>query len=315
MFLCVLITSSLAGWYTSYIKLPCPKEPILLYSNQAGCDLKALYLKAIASAKKELFLLIYGLGDSDVIESLNEKIAENIKIGIFYDPSGSKKLDRWLPKGAARAIHTSGLMHKKVLSIDNKVTLLGSANLTETSLRLHDNLVAGFYDEGLALYLKAPLAPYYALTTQEQQAEIWSLPHPMDGAINKIITLIDSAKSSIRICMFTFTHQGICIALTEAAHRGVRVEVVLDGYAAEGSSKHIAEALQAQHIVMLKAKKGKLLHHKWCLIDEKTLIMGSTNWTKAAFKKNDDTLIFLDPLTKDQLKTINTIWNKTIRNI
>lgn len=302
-------------WYISQESLPSRRSPILLYSSQDGSDLKRLYLRAIESTKDDLFLVIYGLADEDIIEALRTKIENHLKIKILFDPTGSKKLERWLPKESIEAIYTSGLMHKKVLCIDDSVALLGSANLTETSLRLHDNLVAGFYDEGLIKYLKEPTLPFYTVSTKEQSAEVWSLPQHTDAPIQKIKNLILNAKDSIRICMFTFTHKEICQALKEAAMRGVKVEVALDGYTADGSSKNIAASLEMEGIFLHKTRRGRLLHHKWCLIDEKILIMGSTNWTKAAFKKNHDNIIILEPLTKKQIKTLSRTWSKTVKGL
>jgi phosphatidylserine/phosphatidylglycerophosphate/cardiolipin synthase-like enzyme len=40
--------------------------------------------------------------------------------------------------------------------------------------------------------------------------------------------------------------------------------------------------------------KGDLLHHKFAVIDHKTVIAGSHNWTKAGNNSNDETLLVIE---------------------
>jgi phosphatidylserine/phosphatidylglycerophosphate/cardiolipin synthase-like enzyme len=53
----------------------------------------------------------------------------------------------------------------------------------------------------------------------------------------------------------------------------------------------------------------QLLHHKWAIVDEEQWIMGSANWTKAAFAKNEDFLLILSTLTKEQIQFLNRLWS------
>ena len=157
---CLILSSiSFFVWFrtVSSPALPSTKNPILLYSEQCGDDLKSLFLSAIYSAKTSIFILIYGLTDPEIIQALNEKYAQGVELRVFYDKGGSKNLSKQLPLNTAFAVKTSGLMHKKVLCIDDHLTFLGSANLTETSLRLHDNLVVAVEYQPLSFSKKIPL--------------------------------------------------------------------------------------------------------------------------------------------------------------
>ena len=51
----------------------------------------------------------------------------------------------------------------------------------------------------------------------------------------------------------------------------------------------------------------QLLHHKWALIDKETLIVGSANWTTAAFTKNQDCFLVL-PLKEKEQKFMKNLW-------
>lgn len=297
------------AFYSVTPQLPSEKQPLLFYSNQVRNNLKLVFLRAIESAQSSIFLIIYGLTDQDILAALQKKATEGIEVRVFYDKGGSKNLSERLPTGCAYPIKSSGLMHKKILVVDDKEVFLGSANLTETSLRVHDNLVIGCYHSGLAHYIKTTPSPFYPFELQGQPLEVWSLPEQGQSALSKVIQEIQKAERSIKVCMFTFTNKEIVKALLEAKGRGVTVDVAFDYYSAKGSSKTTLEILQQHGIQTVVSKGGKLLHHKWCLIDEKTLILGSTNWTAAAFAKNDDCLIFLENLVPSQLNLINQIWN------
>lgn len=296
------------AYASTHPSLPCKNHPLTLYSNQCKDDLKLVFLRAIQSAKSSIFIIIYGLTDKEVIDALKAKAAEGIVVKIFYDPSGSKHLEDQLP-GLALPLKSSGLMHKKILVIDHKKVLLGSANLTETSLSMHDNLVLGLYHKGLGSFFEKSLLDNYRFDIKGQPIELWSLPEPQKKALDRILSEINSAKTSLRICMFTFTNKDILQALLNAKARGVKIEVAFDYYSARGSSKETLDALKVGGVDTYTSKGGKLLHHKWCLIDSNTLILGSTNWTGAAFSKNDDCMIFLHDLTPPQKKVMEKIWN------
>jgi phosphatidylserine/phosphatidylglycerophosphate/cardiolipin synthase-like enzyme len=82
-----------------------------------------------------------------MITALSNKIAEGIDVRIFYDENGCKRLKEKIQSANIFPVTSPGIMHKKVLIIDDTLVFLASANLTETSLRLHDNLVIGCYSK------------------------------------------------------------------------------------------------------------------------------------------------------------------------
>ena len=49
------------------------------------------------------------------------------------------------------------------------------------------------------------------------------------------------------------------------------------------------------------------------IIDDTTLIMGSANWTKAAFTQNSENITFLYPLTDEQQIKLKAFWQTTLK--
>ncbi len=253
---------------------------------------------------------MYGITDPDVISILGKKASEGIPICIEYDKkASSQKLLKTLPSTVE--LHPSsskGLMHRKIVIIDQTTLLLGSANLTTASLRHHDNLVVGLYCPPLAAFLHHPTAPFFPFTAKEIEGEIWLLPDKELKALNKLTNTIQSAKKTIKIAMFTLTHPRIADALISAKKRGVCVEVAVDYYTAKGASEKCIAKLKAAGIEILLSQGQELLHHKWALLDDRILIMGSANWTKAAFQKNDDFLMFFSRLNESQIIFLKKLW-------
>jgi phosphatidylserine/phosphatidylglycerophosphate/cardiolipin synthase-like enzyme len=126
-------------------------------------------------------------------------------------------------------------------------------------------------------------------------------------ALDDLTDQLKHAQESIFVAMFTLTHPVLLQALVDAQNRGVRVTVALDHYAARGASRKATKFLQEHKIPVIFSQGLQLLHHKWAYIDRSQVILGSTNWTKAAFTKNQDCLVFLKSLTPKQQKLFDNL--------
>jgi len=300
------------SYQVTHPTLPSEKHPILFYSNQTGDDLKRIVLKAIEGAKKSLFLQIYGCTDTSVIQSLLKASKKGTIVKIFYDPSGSGPLYKKIKE--ATPLIRSGLMHKKILVLDEETIFIGTANFTPTSLCMHDNVILGLHSKELAYDLQHSTKNHLSYKIGGQRVDLWHLPDFKQECLKNTLHLISNAKKTIYISLFTFTHPKILEALFSAKERGVNVFVALDYYTAKGASRNTAELLQKAHIPLYISKGGKLLHHKWCLIDHSTLLLGSANWTKSAFTINEDCLLVIHTLTDLQKKTFGKIWKSIESN-
>ncbi len=200
-------------------------------------------------------------------------------------------------------------MHEKIWIIDESQIFLGSANLTYSSLKMHDNYLLGFYSPEFSKALIDSRVSDRSFQVAGQTIRYFSLPNK--GALDALIGVLEQAQERIVLALFTFTHPRIVEKLIELHERGVQVELTLDSYTARGSSKKAAEALSQAGLHVRLSRGPQLFHHKWALIDDETLILGSANWTRAAFTKNREFLLFLSPLSRDQRKYLN----QTIKKI
>lgn len=292
----------------THAELPSSGNPIVFYSNQTRQDIKLTFLQALNKANQSIFLSVYGITDPQILAIL-EKKSHEIPISVEYDLSASSPLNKLLPSSVVtRPVNGPGLMHRKIVVIDQRQVFLGTANLTPSSLHHHDNLVLGLYHPELAEFLASPSTPSYQLELEGQRGELYLFPDPKKAGLNRLIALIDSAHTKINIAIFTLTHPEIGDALVRAKTRGVEISIAIDAYTARGASKKLIQRLEKEEVKLYFSQGKELLHHKWAVVDDEALVIGSANWTKAAFNKNHDFLFFLSPLQEKQIRFLNQLW-------
>jgi hypothetical protein len=132
-----LLIASLLVFYTwlvfaaTHVNLPNKQHPIQFYSNQTRQDIKSTFYQAIKNAHISIFLSVYGITDPHILALLSKKSEEKIPITVEYDPSASSNLKKILsPSINVHPIKAKGLMHRKILLLDEGQVFLGSANLT-----------------------------------------------------------------------------------------------------------------------------------------------------------------------------------------
>lgn len=293
--------------------LPSISEPPRFYSNQAQQDLRHVMLDAIHKAQFSIHLVMFGLSDKAILSALAKKLEQGVDTTIYYDPHGSLDVHKLLGGGKIRPVRSSGLMHHKILVLDDETVFVGSANMTAQSLRMHDNLVLGLVNRKVAQFFKDHLpntSGYLRAMVGGQDIEFWLLPDNRGRALSALRKQIRSASRSIRLALFTITHKGIVEELIRAHKRGVAVTLVVDMHSGLGASGEVVEQLRGAGIRLLFSQGTQLLHHKFAFIDQQTLIMGSANWTKAAFTKNCDSLMILHSLDDTQKNYMNRIWKR-----
>jgi len=285
--------------------LPNEQRPLLFYSNHHKQSLKLTVCQALKKAKHSIFMMMYALTDPDIIALLEKRAAEGINIRLFLD---AKQASSSYLKIPVFPVHSSGLMHRKILVIDEEEIFIGSANFTPTSLKLHDNFMVGLHHPSLGRHLTHDSHSPFTFSIEDGSGELWLLPDPSGAALDRIIDLLHKAKKSIKVAMFTLTHPLLIDSLASAYKRGVKVEVAVDFFTGQGASLDSLSKLKAVHIPVSLSGGAQLFHHKWILIDKNILIVGSANWTQAAFEKNEDNFLILHSLTADQKKYVKKMW-------
>ena len=131
---------------------------------------------------------------------------------------------------------------------------------------------------------------------------------PNGGATDAIVKELSAAKSEILVQAYSFTSAPIAKALSDAKKRGLKVEVILDK--SQRSTKYSSMSfVKNQGVPVWIDQKPAIAHSKVMIIDQKTIITGSFNFTKAAEEKNTENLLVIkkEPdLVKKYLQNFST---------
>jgi phosphatidylserine/phosphatidylglycerophosphate/cardiolipin synthase-like enzyme len=314
-------------WLTSThgtTPIPSGDNPALFYSTDHDDHLGGVFNEAIQKAQHSIQIAVYTITDQRLIQSLRKKAKEGVHVTVICDAKACPGIEKKL--GSEITLYKAtpkGLMHLKILVVDDELVWIGSANMTGESLRLHGNLIAGFDAPELAQWIGKKLFaladgtndpyPQQSFLIGHQTLEFWFLPNDK-GAVHRIRSLIRAAKKTIKIAMFTWTRLDFVNDIVSANLRGVDVKIVLDNNSSKGSSVGVVKALQKGKIPVRVNTGQGLLHYKTMIIDDEILVNGSANWTKAAFRQNEDCYFVLSPLNEEQREFLKEMWETIVKN-
>ena len=291
-----------------------------LFRAQPGAPAKLvekMIVEDVSKSQTSVYASLYSVDSDKLFQAFNERSKQKIPVHLVVDAVATRSLKkRLVPTINLARFLGKGHMHHKLFAIDNRISWIGSANLTK---RVHEdeNLMHRIESEKVADFiahkiesLKTPGKkqdfPHKTFQINDQTLEFWFLPDNPDASI-RIKDLIRSARKSVKVAMYTFTRQDFAKELVKAKERGVRVQVILDNSSCAGCPQVIDILKEGHSEVKIHPGPG-LCHHKFALIDDKTLAHGSANWTRAAFNDNEDFFVVLSPLNSKEAQLINGLF-------
>ncbi|WP_168928824.1 phospholipase D-like domain-containing protein [Paenibacillus dokdonensis] len=128
-----------------------------------------------------------------------------------------------------------------------------------------------------------------------------------------IIGLINDAKSTLDVAIYSLNYDPIVDAIANAAGRGVRVRLITDQEHADGKEKQqdaLKQIMKAGVPVKVSSHKGKM-HLKMLIADGKSVEAGSFNYLKSSVKENDDVALIIHDATVVRTfeDTFNRMWD------
>ena len=107
-----------------------------------------------------------------------------------------------------------------------------------------------------------------------------------------IITNLTKAKSSVKIAVAWITNPRIFSVIEKLHQQNVGLQIVVsDDKANFIIAKDNFQSLLKSKIDIKITSFPKLMHHKFCIIDNRVLITGSYNWTRGAERNNFENII------------------------
>lgn len=115
------------------------------------------------------------------------------------------------------------------------------------------------------------------------------------NAESLVVQVINGAKSgsTLDLAAYEFTSKPIAEAVRAAHLRGATVRVLIDQERLAG--KYNAGTYLANNQVLVKASNSryKIFHHKFVIVDGRTIQTGSYNYTTAAAKSNAENVLVM----------------------
>ena len=107
-----------------------------------------------------------------------------------------------------------------------------------------------------------------------------------DNIQEQIITELNSARDSVVIAVAWFTDEKLFETLCRLADKGIKIELLMvnDQINQTSGIKYNRLEEKGSKVWMIGSNDSRdnIMHNKFCIIDQSTIISGSYNWTKRA---------------------------------
>lgn len=140
---------------------------------------------------------------------------------------------------------------------------------------------------------------------------------PWSNSTNGLIgEVLESATKSVDMALFVFSEQRLANILETRHQQNVKLRALIEktfafrpysegldmmGFALSNNCKYELDNRPWRNPITTVAApvlpRGDVLHHKFAVVDNKTVITGSHNWSEAANANNDETLIVVENAT------------------
>jgi phosphatidylserine/phosphatidylglycerophosphate/cardiolipin synthase-like enzyme len=115
---------------------------------------------------------------------------------------------------------------------------------------------------------------------------------PKGGATEVVVGEVARARREVLVLAYSFTSQPIAKALVEAKTRGVHVEIILDHSNETEPYSDLHYFLQQKLTPLIDAHHA-IAHNKVMIIDGRTILTGSFNFTNQAENENAENLLVI----------------------
>lgn len=126
---------------------------------------------------------------------------------------------------------------------------------------------------------------------------------------------INQARWMLDIAIYNFDESTISNYLIKAKKRGVQIRILID--AKKATKKNVAEiiSLLTKAGISVRLHTSEKMHLKMAIIDQKTLVTGSFNYTDASVNENIEQLFRISNQTEARKWTavFNELWQKNLK--
>ncbi len=302
--------TSEAGWYQVFFTTP--KYPDKPTDHHGGLDEQLTAF--INTAQTSVDMASYQLDLANVTQALIDAkqrgaaVRVATDISTLQDPKNNASY-KTLQQAGIPIVggNPNAIMHNKYVVVDKAAVWLGSWNFTENDTYRYNN--------NAVLIPSADLAKNYTVTFEKMfndkkfgaqrkpggttpKLTIGGVPvasyfAPEDKVVEKIIPRLQAAAQTIEFMAFSFTDDALGAAVLDRAQAGVLVRGVFENTGSETPYSEYGKMKKAG-LDVWQDGNPYLMHHKVFIIDGKTVVLGSFNFSQNAETENDENLVIVD---------------------
>jgi phosphatidylserine/phosphatidylglycerophosphate/cardiolipin synthase-like enzyme len=302
-----------SGPYEVYFTTPVyPDRP---ETRRGGIDEK--FVAYVDAATKTLDVAAYEFDLENVAQAMAKAKSRGVAVRMVTDTDTVNATRDAVTQKALTIVRDAGItivpdersaiMHHKFAVRDGEEIWTGSWNLTVgDTYRLNNNavrmrspeLARTFTHEFETMFVQKKFGAArprgnVAAPVQVGPMRVQVLFAPEDGVAAKIAERINQASSQIRFLAFSFTHDGIGKAVLDRAKAGVAVAGVFEK---TGSETRFSEfgAMKQAGLDVYQDGNPYVMHHKVFVLDGRTTVFGSFNFSDSADRDNDENALIVD---------------------
>lgn len=292
-------------WFELYMTNP--DSPL---SSQGTGGLDGPLVEAIDAARLSVDIAAYSISLNSVRNALIRAHERGVTVRLVMESSNMDRSDvQYLLEAGVPIVgdNRAGLMHDKFMVIDRSEVWLGSMNFTDSGtyddnnnlIRIHSTKIAENYSvEFNEMFEKDLFGPDILSATPNPEitldgTRIDTYFSPDDGVLTVLYNLLSEADQSIYFLAFSFTSNELGEIVRSQANAGLDIRGVMDReQVASNTGTEYDPFLQAGLDVRIDGNDGQM-HHKVLIVDEKIVVIGSYNFSKAAEERNDENIIIV----------------------
>lgn len=301
------------GPYDVYFTTPIyPDRP---ETRRGGIDER--FVQYVDAAQTTLDIAAYEFDLENVAQAIKRARERGVTVRMVTDTDTINAVRDEVTQQALQTVRDAGvtivpdersaIMHHKFAVRDGEEVWTGSWNLTVgDTYRLNNNAVrlrspelarafTGEFDTMFVQRKFGAARPRGNVTPPIQvgNMRVQVLFAPEDGVAEKIVERVRQATSKIRFLAFSFTHDGIGQAVIARAASGVAVAGVFEK---TGSETRFSEytAMKQANLDVYQDGSPYVMHHKVIVLDGRTTVVGSFNFSDNADTSNDENCLIVD---------------------
>lgn len=298
-----------SDWYEIYFTDPtCPPEA----ERVGGID--EIIAEDLLQAQRSVDMAAFDLDAVPIVDALITLEGEGVPVRVVTDTDNEEltSINRLRRNGISVVTDDrSALMHDKFIVIDGRVVWTGSLNYTTNGAYCNNNNAVRFISPDLARNYTAEMDEMYiARSFGPRSPDNTAKQIKINGVVVEnyfaaeeeiapiIAALIDGAEESVQFMAFSFTQEDIGEAMIARAEEGITVEGVFETTGSETEFSYYPDMSSAglPNLRVLQDGNPRIMHHKVIIIDGKTVIFGSFNFSGSANDSNDENVVIVhDP--------------------